>query len=62
MKESFKGKVTGITKVDTEEGQAVKCTLEGGFYFDVSLIKDKELFKRLCQIDLGKMVTVKVEV
>ena len=58
----FKGKVIGITKVKNKDGMAIRVTLDTGFYFEIPDIKDNLLFKKLCEIELEKMITVKVEI
>jgi len=57
----FSGKVIGATYVKNDEGMAVKFTLDGGVYLEVTALKDTQIFnqlRRLAELDAVVKVTV----
>jgi hypothetical protein len=58
----FKGSVVAITKVKNDEGMAVRITMTGGIFLEVSNIHEEATFKILCALaDLGKTLSISVK-
>ena len=47
---SFTGKIIGITKVKSDEGMAIKFTLDNKLYVEVASIDDPYIFDKLSRI------------
>jgi hypothetical protein len=59
---NIKGQVVAETKVKNAEGMAVRITLDGGVYLEVSNIGDQAVFKKLCSLaEIDKKLRIMIE-
>lgn len=57
----FKGVVEAVTKVDNHDGMALRITIAGGVYIEISSIQDRDRFERLCKmVDLKKHLSISI--
>ena len=57
----FDGYVVGETKVRKPDGMAVRITIDGGLFVEISNIESDEIFKKLCNLaDLGKHLEITI--